>query len=183
MEITTEPQTAIEGDNVTLTCWATRYLYTDLQWLDSSNKTVTSNVSSLQHSHYSISLSLHLHNVHQNSTSGYRCQAYKLNKSAELKTVSLSVAGKKEDMKTAFLHFLLMIFCLNMILISFLILFVAARERPWLSQNLTNQYVNSSSTLTLPCNALGIPRPNITWYRNSVPVEQGPGNLLQSHNY
>lgn len=92
MEITTEPQTAIEGNNVTLTCWAARYLYTDLQWLNSRNETL--NNSSLQLSRYSISLSLHLYNVHQNSTSVYKCQAYKLHGNVELKTVSLIVAGK-----------------------------------------------------------------------------------------
>lgn len=103
MEITTTPQTVIEGDNVTLTCWATRYLYTDLKWLNSSNETVS--VSSLQHSRYSVSISLHLHNVHQNSTSGYRCQAVKLNKSVEFKTVSLDVAGTTEDMRTVLYTF------------------------------------------------------------------------------
>lgn len=144
-EITTEPQAAIEGDNVTLTCRAARYLYTDLQWLDSFNQTITSNVSSLQLSNYSISLSLRLNNVSQNSTRGYKCQAYKLRKRVELKRASL---------------------------------IVEARKRPWLSQNLTNQDVNSSSTLTLTCFAQGVPRPNITWYKNYVPVEEGPGITL-----
>ncbi|XP_026213474.1 vascular endothelial growth factor receptor kdr-like isoform X2 [Anabas testudineus] len=143
VEITTEPQTAIEGNNVTLTCWAARYLYTDLQWLNSRNETL--NNSSLQLSRYSISLSLHLYNVHQNSTSVYKCQAYKLHGNVELKTVSL---------------------------------IVAARKRPWLSQNLTNQYVNSSSILMLACTALGIPRPDIIWYRNGVLLEEGPGITL-----
>ncbi|XP_039975481.1 vascular endothelial growth factor receptor kdr-like [Xiphias gladius] len=144
-QITTEPRTAIEGDEVTLTCRATRYLYTDLQWLDSTNQTITSNVSSLQLSRYSISLSLHLHNVSQNSTAGYTCQARKLHKRVELKTAGLVVE---------------------------------ARKRPWLSQNLTNRDVNSSSTLILACYALGVPRPYIKWYKNEVPVEEGPGITL-----
>lgn len=95
-KITTEPQKAIEGNNVNLTCRATRYLYTDLQWLDSRNQTVTSNVSSLQFSRYSISLSLYLHNVSQNSTAGYKCRAYKLNKKTELKEAVLILDGKLE---------------------------------------------------------------------------------------
>lgn len=95
-KITTEPQKAIEGNNVNLTCRATRYLYTDLQWLDSRNQTVTSSVSSLQFSRYSISLSLYLHNVSQNSTAGYKCRAYKLNKKAELKEALLILDGKLE---------------------------------------------------------------------------------------
>lgn len=56
-------------------------------------------------------------------------------------------------------------------------MFVAARKRPWLSQNLTNQDVNGSSTLMLACVAQGIPRPDIEWYRNGVPVKEDPGNL------
>ncbi|KAK2848976.1 hypothetical protein Q5P01_008810 [Channa striata] len=140
-EITTEPQTAIEGDDVTLTCRATRYLYTKLEWLDSKNITVTANVSSLQLSNYSISLSLHLHNVSLNSTLGYKCKGYKM-KNNKIKTASL---------------------------------IVEARKSPWLSQNLTNQDVNSSNTLMLACFALGVPRPYIKWYKNGVPVEQGPG--------
>ncbi|XP_022615628.1 vascular endothelial growth factor receptor kdr-like [Seriola dumerili] len=141
-EITTQPRTAIEGDHVTLNCRATRYLYTDLHWLDSTNQTITSNVSSLQLSNYSISISLHLHNVSQNSTAGYKCQAYKLQERVELKSAALKVD---------------------------------ARKRPWLSQNLTNQDVNSSSTLMLACFALGVPRPNITWFKNNVRVKEGPG--------
>ncbi|XP_035505934.2 vascular endothelial growth factor receptor kdr-like [Scophthalmus maximus] len=144
-EITTEPRKAIEGDDVTLTCRAARYLYTDLQWLDSSNKTITRNVSSLQLSRYSISLSLHLHNVSKNSTAGHKCQAYMHHERVELKNASLVVD---------------------------------VRKRPWLRQNLTNQDVNSSSTLMLACFALGVPRPYIMWYKNAVPVEEGPGITL-----
>ncbi|XP_020491449.2 vascular endothelial growth factor receptor kdr-like [Labrus bergylta] len=143
-EFTIEPGAAIEGDDVNLTCRAARYLYTDLQWLDSKNQTITSNVSSLQLSNYSISISLHLHNVSQNSAKGYRCRGVKLQKRVELPAA------------------------LN----------VDARKRPWLSQNLTNQDVNSSSTLILACFALGVPRPYILWYKNGVPVEEGPGITL-----
>ncbi|KAM6999689.1 vascular endothelial growth factor receptor kdr-like [Tautogolabrus adspersus] len=144
-EITIKPGAAIEGDDVNLTCRAARYLYTDLQWLDSKNQTITSNVSSLQLSNYSISISLHLHNVSPDSTTGYRCRGVKLQKRVELKPAALTVD---------------------------------ARKRPWLSQNLTNQDVNSSSTLMLACFALGVPRPYILWYKNGVPVEEGPGITL-----
>ncbi|XP_005467522.1 vascular endothelial growth factor receptor kdr-like [Oreochromis niloticus] len=94
-KITTEPQKAIEGNNVNLTCRATRYLYTDLHWLDSKNQTVTSNVSRLQFGRYSISLSLYLHNVSQKSTAGYKCRAYKLNKKAELKKAVLILDARR----------------------------------------------------------------------------------------
>ncbi|KAM9740982.1 vascular endothelial growth factor receptor kdr-like isoform 1-T1 [Menidia menidia] len=141
-EVSIEPQTAIEGDDVTLTCRATRYLYTGLQWLDSKNETITSNVSELGVHNYSISISLYLYNVSQSGTKGYKCQAYKLHKRAELKMASL---------------------------------IVNERKRPWLSQNLTNQDVNSSSTLVMACYASGVPRPHIIWFKNGVEVEESPG--------
>ncbi|XP_072251611.1 vascular endothelial growth factor receptor kdr-like isoform X2 [Leuresthes tenuis] len=141
-EVAVEPRTAIEGDDVTLTCRATRYLYTGLEWLDSRNKTITSNVSHLHLNNYSISISLYLHNVSQSSAAGYKCQAYKLHKKVELKTPAL---------------------------------IVNERKRPWLSHNLTNQDVNSSSTLVMACYASGVPRPHIIWYKNGIEVEESPG--------
>ncbi|XP_029020278.1 vascular endothelial growth factor receptor kdr-like [Betta splendens] len=141
-EVTIEPKTAIEGENVTLTCRAARYLYTDLQWLDARNKTIRSSASTLHLGRYSMSLSLQLHKVSQNSTKGYKCQANKAQKGTELKSSPLVVD---------------------------------ARRHPWLSWNLTNQDVNCSSTLMLACSAHGIPRPDIVWFKNSVPVTLGPG--------
>lgn len=143
-EVAIEPQTAIEGDDVTLTCRATRYLYTGLQWLDSRNNTITSNVSSLQMNRYSISMSLNVRNVSQNSTAGYKCHAYKLNSLTQTKV-------KMAD------------------------LVVEERKHPWLSQNLTNQDINSSSTLVLTCFASGVPHPLIRWYKDGVEVEESPG--------
>uniref|UniRef100_A0A3B4AYX6 receptor protein-tyrosine kinase n=1 Tax=Periophthalmus magnuspinnatus TaxID=409849 RepID=A0A3B4AYX6_9GOBI len=130
----------IEGDDTVLTCQAARYLYTDLQWLDSRNQTITSNVSTLETSTYSISRSFHLYNVSRNSSSGYKCLGHKVHNKAVLKTANLNVAGKK---------------------------------LPWLSQNLTDQDVNSSTTLILTCLALGVPRPYIMWYKNGIEVEKG----------
>lgn len=46
---------------------------------------------------------------------------------------------------------------------------------PWLIQNLTSQDVNSSSTLTLACLAHGVPPPFITWYKDKIPITEGPG--------
>uniref|UniRef100_A0A672HDC5 receptor protein-tyrosine kinase n=1 Tax=Salarias fasciatus TaxID=181472 RepID=A0A672HDC5_SALFA len=145
-EIKVEPETAIEGYNLTLTCRATRHLYTDLQWVDSWNHTVTSNVSSLQISSYSISISLYLQNVSQTSIAGFKCQGHKQDKRVKYKSVALRVD---------------------------------ARQRPWLSQNLTNQEVNSSSILSLECVAFGVPRPIVKWYKNGVLVEASPGITLE----
>lgn len=58
--------------------------------------------------------------------------------------------------------------------------FVSERKHPWLSQNLTNQDVNSSSTLVLTCFASGVPHPLIRWYKNGVEVEESPGILQKN---
>uniref|UniRef100_A0A674BJD2 receptor protein-tyrosine kinase n=1 Tax=Salmo trutta TaxID=8032 RepID=A0A674BJD2_SALTR len=142
-----EPQTAIEGDDVTLTCRGTRYLYTDLQWYNPQNYTVTSaNITALQLSPYAISLSLSLHNVSRSHTTGYQCLAGNLHSKRDIVQTVLTVDGEK---------------------------------RPWLRQNLTNQDVNSSSTLTMACYALGVPPPYITWYKDKLPVQEGPGISLR----
>ncbi|CAL8356421.1 unnamed protein product [Merluccius merluccius] len=145
--ITIEPKTAIEGEDITLTCRATRYLYSELQWFDPQNRTITSNVSGGRLGPYSISLALTLHNVSRDSlTPTYRCSAYNhITNKLTHKTFVLNVDGRK---------------------------------RPWLSQNLTNQDVNSSRTLTLECFAKGVPPPRITWYKNNIQVQEGPGITL-----
>lgn len=94
-EISIQPQEAVEGDNVTLTCRAARYLYTDLRWLDSLNRTVTSDVSPLQLSRYSISLSLQLYNVTKTSAAGFKCQPYKQHRRVELKSAALIIEGNQ----------------------------------------------------------------------------------------
>ncbi|XP_014857036.1 PREDICTED: vascular endothelial growth factor receptor kdr-like isoform X1 [Poecilia mexicana] len=146
-EVAIEPRTAIEGDDVTLTCRATRYLYTGLQWLDSRNKTITTDASNLRVDQYSISISLNVRNVSESSTAGYRCHAYKLQKPKKSKVKMVALELKE-------------------------------RQRPLLSQNLTDQDVNSSSTLVLSCFASGVPRPLIRWYKNGVEVDESPGVSL-----
>jgi len=93
-----EPQTAIEGENTTLTCRATRYLYSELQWLDAQNRTVTDNVSPPRLGPYSVSLTMMLRNVSRdNGTSPYRCGARnRASRKLVHKTVVLNVDGKRD---------------------------------------------------------------------------------------
>uniref|UniRef100_A0A6Q2XW98 receptor protein-tyrosine kinase n=1 Tax=Esox lucius TaxID=8010 RepID=A0A6Q2XW98_ESOLU len=141
--LTIEPQTAIAGDNISLTCRGTRYLYTDLQWYDPQNHTIS---STLKLSRYTLTTSLFLSNVSTNNTAGYQCWAQNLHHKW---IVVKSVLTVKE------------------------------RRRPWLSQNLTDTNLNSSSTLTMTCHAHGVPPPNITWYKDDVRLVEGPGITLK----
>ncbi|KAK3563813.1 hypothetical protein QTP86_002759 [Hemibagrus guttatus] len=88
-----KPLKATEGDDVTLTCQGTRFLYDRLSWYDSQGYPVQSN-SSIQISQYSVSLSLRLKNVSRQHTNGYECRAINLNtKSVVNATSNLIIDG------------------------------------------------------------------------------------------
>lgn len=144
-QVALDPISAIEGDDITLTCRATRYLYTGLEWFDPQNRSVAAE-REVQLSSYGIELPLTVHNVTRNHTAGYQCRARNHQNKVTSKTSVLTVDERKY---------------------------------PWLSQNMTDQDVNSSSTLTLFCYAKGVPRPTITWYKDNIPVEEGPGITLR----
>lgn len=79
--------TATEGDDVTLICQGTRFLYDRLSWYDSQSRLVRDD-SSMQISPYSVSLSLRLKNVSRNHTNGYECRAINLNTKNGINTTS-----------------------------------------------------------------------------------------------
>ncbi|KAG5850693.1 hypothetical protein ANANG_G00085160 [Anguilla anguilla] len=55
---------------------------------------------------------------------------------------------------------------------------VIALEAPVLLQNLSDCNVNVSSSITLSCPAFGVPRPQITWYKDQRRLHQGSGIML-----
>ncbi|XP_052011076.1 vascular endothelial growth factor receptor kdr-like [Xyrauchen texanus] len=142
-----EPSTAVVGDDITLTCRGTRFLYDRLSWHDPLGHTVPNSETILRIQPYTISLLITLPNVSRNHTLGYECQAVNAIYNKVVNTTS--------------------------------VLTIDDRQVPWLMQNLTNQDVNSSSTLTLACLAHGVPTPYITWYKDKIPVTEGPGISLK----
>ncbi|KAG7329168.1 hypothetical protein KOW79_007342 [Hemibagrus wyckioides] len=142
------PLKATEGDDVTLTCQGTRFLYDRLSWYDSEGRPVQSN-SSIQISNCSVSLSLRLKNVSRQHTNGFECRAINL--------ITKSVVNSSSN------------------------LIIDERRVPLLTQNLTSQDVNSSSTLTLTCLAYGVPPPLITWYKDKIPITEGQGVTLKDN--
>ncbi|KTF93031.1 hypothetical protein cypCar_00037999 [Cyprinus carpio] len=141
------PSTAVAGDDVTLTCRGTRYLYDRLHWYGPLGRIVPQGETTLRIEPYSISLSIKLPRVSRNHTLGYECQAFNINSTKPVNTTSL--------------------------------LTIYERQRPTLMQNLTDQDVNSSSTLILTCLAEGVPKPDIKWYKDKTPVTEGPGITLK----
>ncbi|XP_076877253.1 vascular endothelial growth factor receptor kdr-like [Brachyhypopomus gauderio] len=83
-----EPVSAIEGDDVTLACRGTRFLYDRLSWYDPQNQPVGDDASSRQMGPYSISLSLRLKNTSRSSAEGYTCRAFNLLSSKEVNTTA-----------------------------------------------------------------------------------------------
>ncbi|KAJ8413190.1 hypothetical protein AAFF_G00091860 [Aldrovandia affinis] len=55
---------------------------------------------------------------------------------------------------------------------------VIALEAPVLLQNLSDCNVNISSSVTLSCPALGVPHPQVTWYKDQRRLQQGSGIML-----
>uniref|UniRef100_A0A9J7XPY5 receptor protein-tyrosine kinase n=1 Tax=Cyprinus carpio carpio TaxID=630221 RepID=A0A9J7XPY5_CYPCA len=141
------PSTAVAGDDVTLTCRGTRYLYDRLHWYGPLGRIVPQGETTLRIEPYSISLSIKLPRVSRNHTLGYECQAFNINSTKPVNTTSL--------------------------------LTIYVVQLPTLMQNLTDQDVNSSSTLILTCLAEGVPKPDIKWYKDKTPVTEGPGITLK----
>lgn len=90
-----EPLTAVEGDDITLTCRGTRYLYDRLNWYDPLGHMVPSGETTLQIEPYAISLSIKLANVSRNQTQGYTCLALNMNSNKVVNTTSaLTIDGE-----------------------------------------------------------------------------------------
>ncbi|KAG2464624.1 VGFR4 factor, partial [Polypterus senegalus] len=138
-----ESPEAVEGDNLLLTCKATRYMFANVTWNYLGSDMAHVAAVTEECSNYTISTSLLLKNISMKEKDNYQCLAYNLHTDALVyKNVTLSVK---------------------------------IRQRPHLQQNLTNQDVNSSTTLTLGCHAEGVPTPEITWYKNGQQVFPAPG--------
>ncbi|XP_066571220.1 vascular endothelial growth factor receptor kdr-like isoform X2 [Amia ocellicauda] len=142
----TEPLEAIQGNNITLTCRSTRYLYTNLHWYNNRTQTEIRRASAPVKTQNSVSISLRVENISRIDTEGYECRA--------INTYTKALVRKRPAFE------------------------IVERQSPWLQQNLTNQDVNSSSTLTLACYAEGTPRPHVTWYKNGQLVQVAPGITL-----
>ncbi len=95
------PLTAVAGDDVTLTCSGTRYLYDRLHWYGPQGHIVPKDQTTLQIESYTISLSIKLPNVSRNHTLGYECQALNINSNKVVNTTSLfTIKGKFELPRT-----------------------------------------------------------------------------------
>lgn len=52
---------------------------------------------------------------------------------------------------------------------------VTVQEKPMFISNLKSETLGDyGSPITMPCDVDGIPKPNVTWYKNAEVVEEGP---------
>ncbi|XP_063161799.1 vascular endothelial growth factor receptor 1 [Candoia aspera] len=59
---------------------------------------------------------------------------------------------------------------------------VRAQEAPYLLRNVTDQVVNTSHSLSLRCSVHGVPKPQVSWYKNNKQIHQEPGIILGPGN-
>uniref|UniRef100_A0A4W6CKC0 receptor protein-tyrosine kinase n=1 Tax=Lates calcarifer TaxID=8187 RepID=A0A4W6CKC0_LATCA len=64
-----------------------------------------------------------------------------------------------------------------------LFLMILGLEAARILNNLTDQKVNVSATITLHCDAAGTPNPTVVWTKNNHTVVEGSGVILSQHNH
>ncbi|XP_029458469.1 vascular endothelial growth factor receptor 1 isoform X2 [Rhinatrema bivittatum] len=145
---------AMEGNDVTLSCLANKYLYTDVTWLlmgTVDNQTIHHNSSRNSFvEEYSLRLTLNIRNATQEDSGTYACKARNIYTGEE-------VLQQKE-------------------------LIIRAQQAPHLLRVFGEQQVNLSSSVSLECQAEGVPEPQISWYKNGRELQQESGILLEPRN-
>ncbi|XP_069495413.1 vascular endothelial growth factor receptor 1 [Ambystoma mexicanum] len=145
-------QAPTEGDDIAVSCTVNKYLYTDISWL--LQKTVQNRTIS------------HAVRGQRDSVTG----EYSITRTFLIKNASQEDSGTyvcrarnvytKEEVKQR------------------KDITIRALEAPHLLLELHDQRVNKSSTMALDCAAEGIPRPQVSWYKNNQEIHKEPGIAL-----
>ncbi|KAF7667685.1 hypothetical protein LDENG_00052750 [Lucifuga dentata] len=159
----------LEEDNVVLRCKADRLIYKNLAWFRVTNVSNSEQLPSVQPCR---SLSLPKRSLSQAVLSGLQSTNVTLElllPNASRQDEGLYVC-QVENIKTGERTCLLRQLSLKGL--------DAAR----ILNNLTDQKVNVSATVTLTCNAAGTPSPTVVWTKNNHTVLEGSGVILSNHN-
>ncbi|XP_060933852.1 vascular endothelial growth factor receptor 2 isoform X1 [Limanda limanda] len=160
----------LEEDHVVLRCKADRLIYGNLAWFRVTNMSESEVVPSVRPCR---SLRLQrrpMSRAVQSSQQGTNVTLELLLPNASRRDEGL-YACQVENIKTGERTCLLRRLSLR------------ALEAPRILNNLTDQKVNVSSTITLLCDAAGIPNPSVLWTKNNHTVVEGSGVILSQNNH
>nr|XP_046248175.1 vascular endothelial growth factor receptor 2 isoform X2 [Scatophagus argus] len=171
LEVTVSPSSEpLEEDHVVLRCKADRLLYGNLAWFRVSNISETDQVASVQPCR---SLMLQRRPL----SNGVRSSLQGTNITLELPLPHASrqdeglYACQVENIKTQERTCLIRRLSLKSL------------EAARILNNLTDQKANVSATITLHCDAVGMPNPTVVWKKNNHTVVEGSGVILSQHNH
>ncbi|XP_039667486.1 vascular endothelial growth factor receptor 2 isoform X2 [Perca fluviatilis] len=166
LEVSVSPSTEpLEEDHVVLRCKADRLIYGNLAWFRVTNVSESEHFAPVQPCR-----SLALSHVVQSSLKG-------ANVALELSLANASrqdeglYACQVENIKTQERTCLLRRLSLKSL------------EAARILNNLTDQKVNVSATISLLCDAAGTPKPTVVWTKNNHTVVEGSGVILSQHNH
>uniref|UniRef100_A0A8C4GSN7 receptor protein-tyrosine kinase n=1 Tax=Dicentrarchus labrax TaxID=13489 RepID=A0A8C4GSN7_DICLA len=171
LEVSLSPSNEpLEEDHVILRCKADRLIYGNLAWFRVTNISESEQIASVQPCR---SLALQRRPL----SHGVRPSLQDTNVTLELPLHNVSrqeeglYACQVENIKTQERTCLLRRLSLK------------GLEAARILNNLTDHKVNVSATITLHCDAVGMPHPTVVWTKNNHTVVEGSGVILSQHNH
>lgn len=186
LEVSVSPSSEpVEEDHVVLRCKADKLIYSNLAWFRVNNITETEQIAPIQPcrqwwnvTKYTDSSSVLKHNFEQNPQLHVVLSSLQgTNVTLELSLHNASrqdeglYACQVENIKTREKTCLLRRLSLK------------GLEAARILNNLTDQKVNVSATISLLCDAAGTPNPTVVWTKNNHTVVEGSGVILSQHNH
>ncbi|XP_068581368.1 vascular endothelial growth factor receptor 2 isoform X1 [Cebidichthys violaceus] len=172
------PGGPLEEDHVVLRCKADKLLYGNLTWFGVTNISESEQITSMQPCRPWWNLTVVKNNVERSPPSRVELSSLQgTNVTLELSLPNASprdeglYACQVENIKTREKTCLLRRLSLK------------GLEAARILNNLTDQKVNVSATISLLCDAAGTPNPTVVWTKNNHTVEEGSGVILSQHNH
>uniref|UniRef100_A0A3P9HNY4 receptor protein-tyrosine kinase n=1 Tax=Oryzias latipes TaxID=8090 RepID=A0A3P9HNY4_ORYLA len=159
----------LEEDNVALRCKADKLIYTNLTWFLAANVSKSERDAPIQPCHSMTLQPVPVSQAVLPTQQGTNITLELMLPNASFQDEGLyacQVVNIKTGVKTCLLRRLS------------LRDLMAARIR----NNFTDQKVNVSATITLHCDAFGIPNPTVVWTKNNNTVVEGSGVILNQNN-
>ncbi|XP_029285675.1 LOW QUALITY PROTEIN: vascular endothelial growth factor receptor 2 [Cottoperca gobio] len=179
LEVSVSPSNEpLEEDDVVLRCKADKLIYGNLTWFSVSNISESEQIASVQPCRpwWNITvLKEHLEQRPQSHVLLSSLQATNVTLELSLPNASPKDEGlyacRVENIKTREKTCLLRRLSLK------------GLEAAWILNNITDQKVNVSATISLLCDAAGMPNPKVVWTKNNHTVVEGSGVILSQDSH